>query len=85
MPGARIVHLQRWENRLQWRDYWTKRKHLETKRGEAELNERQLWHGTGAMPPMTVLQHEIGPDPRFSNGGFYGACDSGVGGSKPRS
>ena len=71
LPGARLVQLERWENRLLWRDYWTKREHLQVKRS-GDANERWLWHGTGRTPPATVLEHEVGPDPRFSKGGFYG-------------
>jgi hypothetical protein len=71
LPRARLVRLERWENRLLWRDYWTKREHLQVKRS-GDANEQWLWHGTGRTPPATVLEHEVGPDPRFSRGGFYG-------------
>jgi hypothetical protein len=73
LPSATLVKVERWENRLLWRDYWTKRQHLEVKRGPGNVNEQWLWHGTGKTPPATVLEHEDGPDPRFSRGGFYGA------------
>jgi serine/threonine protein kinase len=73
LPSAKLVKVERWENRLLWRDYWTKRQHLEVKRGPRNLNEQLLWHGTGKTPPATVLEHEVGPDTRFSRGGFYGA------------
>ena len=59
---------QRWENRLLWRDYYYTRDRLQIKRGgePAGANERLLWHGTGRTAPATVLEHEHGPDPRFS-------------------
>ena len=28
-----LVRLERWENRLQFRDYWVKRRHIALKRG----------------------------------------------------
>jgi hypothetical protein len=71
LPSAMLVKVERWENRLLWRDYWTKRQHLEVKR-RGKANEQSLWHGTGKTPPATVLAHEVGPDPRFARGGFYG-------------
>ena len=71
LPTATLVRLERWENRLQFRDYWVRRRRIELKRG-GESNERWLWHGTGRTPPATVLAHEVGPDPRFASGGFYG-------------
>jgi hypothetical protein len=71
LPLAMLVKVERWENRLLWRDYWTKRQHLNIKR-RGKVNEQMLWHGTGKTPPATVLAHEVGPDPRFSSGGFYG-------------
>jgi hypothetical protein len=67
-----LVKVERWENRLLWRGYWTKRQHLEVKR-RGKVNEQSLWHGTGKTPPATVLAHEVGPDPRFARGGFYGS------------
>ena len=72
LGAARLVRLERWENRLQFRDYWVKRDNLAVKRG-GDSNEQWLWHGTGDTPPATVLEHEVGPDPRYSCGGFYGA------------
>jgi len=71
LPSAILVKVERWENRLLWRDFWTKRQHLEVKR-RGKVNEQRLWHGTGKTPPATVLAHEVGPDPRFARGGFYG-------------
>ena len=70
-PSAILVKVERWENRLLWRDYWTKRQHLDVKR-RGKVNEQRLWHGTGKTPPATVLAHEVGPDQRFARGGFYG-------------
>ena len=77
LPAAALVRLERWENRLQYRDYWVKRSHIAIKRG-GESNERWLWHGTRGNPPAMVLAHEVGPDPRFSTHGFYGEfyCNS---------
>ena len=71
LPTATLVRLERWENRLQFRDYWVRRRRIALKR-DGESNERWLWHGTGRTPPATVLAHEVGPDPRFASGGFYG-------------
>jgi hypothetical protein len=45
---------------------------LDSVKRSGDANERWLWHGTGCTPPATVLEHEVGPDPRFSKGGFYG-------------
>jgi tRNA A-37 threonylcarbamoyl transferase component Bud32 len=59
LPSAMLVKVERWENRLLWRDYWTKRQHLEVKR-RGKVNEQRLWHGTGKTPPATVLAHEVG-------------------------
>ena len=86
LPGAMLVHLERWENRLQFRDYWTKRRNVAIKRSgarhgaaaaaddddAASANEQWLWHGTCARRPDAILQHEVGLDPRFSSEGFYG-------------
>jgi hypothetical protein len=45
---------------------------LDSVKRSGDANERWPWHGTGCTPPATVLEHEVGPDPRFSKGGFYG-------------
>jgi hypothetical protein len=66
-----LVTVERWEDRLLWRDYSARRDRIALKR-DGNPNELQLWHGTGVVAPMTVLQHETGLDPRFSSGGFYG-------------
>lgn len=71
LPAARLVTVERWEDRLLWRDYSARRDRIALKR-DGNPNELQLWHGTGVVAPMTVLQHETGLDPRFSSGGFYG-------------
>jgi hypothetical protein len=36
------------------------------------VKEKWIWYGNGKTPSATVLEHEVGPDPRFSRGGFYG-------------
>jgi hypothetical protein len=72
LPSATLVNVERWENRDLWRHYWTKRQHLEVKR-PGNVNEKWLWHGTGKDSPLTVLEHEVGLDPRFSTTGSYGS------------
>ena len=78
LPNAVLARLERWENRLQFRDYWTKRENLEMKRGGGGggggggANELWMWHGTRKLQPATALRHEVGLDPRFSSAGFYG-------------
>jgi len=71
LPTARLTRLERWEDRLQFRDYWTKRRNVGIKR-DGDANEQWLWHGTRGSMPATTLQHEVGLDPRFSSQGFYG-------------
>lgn len=83
LPTATVTRLERWENRLQFRDYWAKRRNVAIKRrgdsgtssdddDAASANEQWLWHGTGDSPPNAILQHEVGLDPRFSSKAFYG-------------
>eukprot|EP00729_Bicosta_minor_P008334 gene8334-25276_t len=74
LPGAVLTRLERWENRLQFRDYWTKRENIKLKRGggAASENEQWMWHGTSKLQPSVALRHEVGLDPRFSSAGFYG-------------
>ena len=80
LPAATVTRIERWENRLQFRDYWAKRRNIAVKSGgtlgddgdAAHANEQWLWHGTGARRPEAILQHEVGLDPRFSSAGFYG-------------
>lgn len=74
LPGAVLTRLERWENRLQFRDYWTKRENIKLKRGggAASGNEQWMWHGTSKLQPSVALRHEVGLDPRFSSAGFYG-------------
>jgi len=36
------------------------------------VKEKWIWYGNGKTPSATVLEHEVGPEPRFSKGGFYG-------------
>jgi hypothetical protein len=91
LPTARLVGLERWENRLQFRDYLTTSKNLQVKRkDDGGANEQWMWHGTSKIDPKGVLRHEAGMDPRFSSRGFYGtglylaekACYSGGTGSQ---
>lgn len=72
IPGAFLDRLERWEHRLQWREYQTRKGSLALKRcGNTE--ERWFWHGTGSTSPCTVLEHENGLDHRFAHGrGLYG-------------
>ena len=73
LPNAVLTKLERWENRLQFRDYWTKRENITVKRGGApNENEQWMWHGTSSLQPATALQHEVGLDPRFARRSFYG-------------
>ena len=73
LPNAVLTRVERWENRLQFRDYWTKRENIKVKRGgEPNENEQWMWHGTSRLQPASALQHEVGLDPRFAREGFYG-------------
>ena len=72
IPGAKLVKLMRYEDRLLWRDFFMIRESIKLRRGEANVNESHFWHGTGTTDPEVVLRHQAGLDPRFSTGGFYG-------------
>jgi hypothetical protein len=72
LPSAMLVKVERWENRLLWRDYWDNKQKLEVKR-PGKVNEKWLWHGTGGSSPLMVLEHEAGLDPRYSTKGAYGS------------
>jgi hypothetical protein len=68
-----LVGLERWEDRLQFRDYLTTSQNLQIKRkDDGGANEQWMWHGTSKFDPKGVLWHEAGMDPRFSSKGFYG-------------
>ena len=71
VPGARVVAVQRVQQRALWRRYAHFCDEELKPFNSGDANETYLWHGTGATPPSDVLAH--GLDPRFgSGGGFYG-------------
>ena len=70
LRSARVVKLERVQNRMLWARYVHAR-HLVALR-EGDANEQWLFHGTCALAPAQVCESEDGLDPRFSSGGFYG-------------
>ena len=72
LNSARLVRVQRVQNKRLWRAYSNFRDQELVLTCGGDVNERLLFHGTGERSASMVLAHPHGIDPRFSNGGFYG-------------
>ena len=72
IPTARLLSVQRFQQRRLWKNYSEYRNEIQLKSVDGLANEQLLFHGTGAMPAKSALAHPEGLDPRFSKGGFYG-------------
>jgi len=68
---ARLVKLERVQNRELWARYAQARHRVNLREG-GDANEQLLFHGTCALAPADVCSGDEGLDPRFSDGGFYG-------------
>jgi len=73
MPHARAIRVERVQHRGLWRRYMRYRDEELRVLNDGDANEHHLFHGTGAQPPLEVLGHQDGLDPKLSGGGFYGS------------
>ena len=71
LPHARLVSVEFIQHRNLWRRYERCRADVAFYNG-GDAYEESFFHGTGAKPPISVLEHQCDLDPRFSKGGFYG-------------
>ena len=70
LPHARLVKLERVQNRM-LRMRYDQARHLVNLRA-GEVNEQWLFHGTYTSTPADLCEDPEGLDPRRSSGGFYG-------------
>ena len=70
LPHARVVKLERVQNRM-LRMRYDQARHLVNLRA-GEVNEQWLFHGTYTSTPADLCEDPEGLDPRRSSGGFYG-------------
>lgn len=67
IPTVNMVHLKRIQNRKLWDKYALERKHMsERNGGDAQVNEKLLFHGTRGTDPQTIIISPKGIDFRYS-------------------
>ena len=71
LSSARIIKIERVQNKWLWEKYGQHPKRMKKKNGGV-INEKMLFHGTRSNPPSSIYQDEEGFDMRFSNAGLWG-------------
>jgi RNA recognition motif-containing protein len=71
MAGFDILRIDRIQNTWLWEVYDRSRKRMSDK-NSGKINERDLFHGTRAVPPIKIYNSEQGFDNRLSSQGMWG-------------
>ena len=74
LPHSTIVHITRIQNRWLWERYVFQQKRLGVKNG-GNVNELELFHGTGSNEPKLIYENEDGFDMRYSAQGMWGQAN----------
>jgi hypothetical protein len=72
VPAARVVGLQRVQNRWLWEAYAFQRRRMVAHGGAAAAAELELFHGTKGNSPRLIYDGQTGFDPRFARSGTWG-------------
>lgn len=64
MPQAKINRIQRVQNKLLWKTFYTETKNFQDKNAGMDPNIKYLFHGTSAADPSLITEN--GFDMRFS-------------------
>jgi hypothetical protein len=72
VPSARVVALQRVQNRWLWEAYAFQRGRMAARGGAAAATELELFHGTKGNSPRLIYDGQTGFDPRFARPGMWG-------------
>ena len=72
MPNARLMQIERVQNRYLLQSFHAQRQLLSQKSGAAAPHERLLWHGTRASDPVQIMNSEEGFDHRCARNGMWG-------------
>jgi len=70
IPTAKIVKLERVQNKWQWEKYWFEKERVQRKNNVS--TEKLLFHGTRTNTPNLIYDAEEGFDMRYSAAGMWG-------------
>ena len=74
LPSMRVIKVTRIQNKWLWERYVQHKQRLSYKNG-GNVNERELFHGTGRNDPKLIYEGEDGFDMRFSREGMWGRAN----------
>ena len=74
LPGVAVLQITRLQNKWLWERYAQHKRRLAYK-NSGNVNERELFHGTGSNDPRLIYEGEDGFDMRYSAQGMWGRAN----------
>jgi hypothetical protein len=74
MQGAKILRIERIQNRKLWKVFKNEIEDVALK-NKGETNVTYLFHGTGKTPPKAIYESEEGFNVNYSNVGMWGKAN----------